>query len=70
MRCARGALPRALPPVLLLAAAALCARAGAAEPCGAPCSCRRGLLDCSRQRLPSGPGPRRIPPLPAGTTGL
>ncbi|XP_068029432.1 leucine-rich repeats and immunoglobulin-like domains protein 2 isoform X3 [Anomalospiza imberbis] len=27
-------------------------------------------MDCSRQRLPRGPGPRRIPPLPAGTTGL
>nr|XP_054504935.1 leucine-rich repeats and immunoglobulin-like domains protein 2 isoform X5 [Agelaius phoeniceus] len=73
VRAARGPPPRGRPPLLpllLLAAAALCARAAAAEPCAAPCSCRRGLLDCSRQRLPSGPGPRRIPPLPAGTTGL
>lgn len=60
---ARGAL-------LLHLLTALWARAAAVEPCAAPCSCRRGLLDCSRQRLPPGPGPRRIPPLPAGTTAL
>ncbi|KAM6333482.1 leucine-rich repeats and immunoglobulin-like domains protein 2 isoform 4-T4 [Alca torda] len=69
VRAARGALPRTLL-VLLAAAAALWARAAAAEPCAAPCSCRRGLLDCSRHRLPGGPGPRRIPPLPPGITGL
>ncbi|KAH1171293.1 hypothetical protein KIL84_006911, partial [Mauremys mutica] len=62
----RGALP------LLLLLWVCAAGEPPGEACAAPCSCRRGLLDCSRHRLPGGPGPgrRRIPPLPAGTTGL
>lgn len=64
---ARGALALLL---LLHLLTASCGRAAAVEPCAAPCLCRRGLLDCSRQRLPPGAGPRRIVPLPAGTTAM
>uniref|UniRef100_A0A8C2U233 Leucine rich repeats and immunoglobulin like domains 2 n=1 Tax=Coturnix japonica TaxID=93934 RepID=A0A8C2U233_COTJA len=61
---ARGAL------LLLPLVTALWVRADNVQPCVPPCSCRRGLLDCSRQRLNNGPGLRRIPPLPDGITGL
>ncbi|XP_074833450.1 leucine-rich repeats and immunoglobulin-like domains protein 2 isoform X2 [Carettochelys insculpta] len=66
----RGAGSRcgALPLVLLLWVCAAGEPPG--EACAAPCSCRRGLLDCSRQRLLGGPGRWALPPLPAGTTGL
>uniref|UniRef100_A0A8C2U3X4 Leucine rich repeats and immunoglobulin like domains 2 n=1 Tax=Coturnix japonica TaxID=93934 RepID=A0A8C2U3X4_COTJA len=57
---ARGAL------LLLPLVTALWVRADNVQPCVPPCSCRRGLLDCSRQRLNNGPGLRRIPPLPDG----
>lgn len=74
MRGARaGAAGRARPRprrrlLLLLLPLVLGACAAPPAPCAAPCACRRGLLDCSRHRLPA--PARRLPPLPAGTTAL
>ncbi|XP_070601744.1 leucine-rich repeats and immunoglobulin-like domains protein 2 isoform X2 [Erythrolamprus reginae] len=63
-----GAL-RSLLPLLLV----VLLREAAGEPCppAAPCSCRRGVLDCSRLRL-SGRSlePGLLPPLPRSITAL
>ncbi|XP_044303316.1 leucine-rich repeats and immunoglobulin-like domains protein 2 isoform X1 [Varanus komodoensis] len=67
----RGAPPLLPPPLLLLLLLLLKGAAG--EPCAAasPCSCRRGVLDCSRLRLSSQSlGSGLISPLPPSTTAL
>uniref|UniRef100_A0ACB8F5F3 Uncharacterized protein n=1 Tax=Sphaerodactylus townsendi TaxID=933632 RepID=A0ACB8F5F3_9SAUR len=59
-----------MPPLLALL---LLLRAAAGEPCApaSPCSCRRGLLDCSRLRLPGRSlEPGLLSPMPHGTTVL
>ncbi|XP_013923941.1 PREDICTED: leucine-rich repeats and immunoglobulin-like domains protein 2 [Thamnophis sirtalis] len=64
--------PGAFRPLLPLMLVALL-REAAGEPCAAaaPCSCRRGVLDCSRLRL-SGRSlePGLLPPLPRSITAL
>ncbi|XP_053101611.1 leucine-rich repeats and immunoglobulin-like domains protein 2 isoform X2 [Hemicordylus capensis] len=70
----RGGAPMQSPPPPLLTLLLLFLRGASGKPCAptaVPCSCRRGLLDCSRFR---GPGrslePGLLSPLPPGITAL
>ncbi|XP_066480338.1 leucine-rich repeats and immunoglobulin-like domains protein 2 [Tiliqua scincoides] len=69
----RGSGPGRGAPMSLLLLLLLLLRRAAAEPCAAavPCSCRRGLLDCSRLRpLGRTLEPGLLSPLPPGTAAL
>uniref|UniRef100_UPI003BB86124 leucine-rich repeats and immunoglobulin-like domains protein 2 isoform X1 n=1 Tax=Pogona vitticeps TaxID=103695 RepID=UPI003BB86124 len=69
----RCSVPARGSPVPLLSLLLVLAQEATGEPCAAavPCSCRRGLLDCSRLRLPGrGLEPGLLSPLPPGTTAL